>query len=72
MDTQEQQDRSPLTLFYSYADKDEELCEELEKHLSVLQRQGMIVGGSIARFCQGLIRTRSALNSSLRHRSSYC
>jgi hypothetical protein len=44
MDIQEQQECSPLTLFYSYADQDEKLCEELEKHLSVLQRQGMIAG----------------------------
>src|SRR5579864_2836601 len=39
---QERQDSSSLTLFYSYADKDEKLCEELEKHLSILQRQGII------------------------------
>ncbi len=41
---QEQSEHSPLTLFYSYADKDEKLCEELEKHLSLLQRQGVIAG----------------------------
>jgi WD40 repeat protein len=44
MEKQEQKDRSLLTLFYSYADKDEELCEELEKHLSSLQRQRTIAG----------------------------
>jgi hypothetical protein len=42
MNTQEQQDHSPLTLFYSYADEDEQLCQELEKHLTILQRQGTI------------------------------
>src|SRR6266516_1917869 len=42
MDEQQEQDISPLALFYSYAYKDEELRHELEKHLSVLQRQGMI------------------------------
>ena len=41
---QEQAKGSPLTLFYAYADKDEELHEELEKHLSTLQRQGIIAG----------------------------
>jgi TIR domain len=44
MDMQEQQEGSPLTLFYSYADKDEKLCAELEKHLSILQRQRIIAG----------------------------
>jgi hypothetical protein len=42
MDIQEQQDHSPLTLFYSYADEDEKLCKELEKHLTLLQRQAVI------------------------------
>jgi hypothetical protein len=40
----EQQDCSLLTLFYSYADEDEQFCKELEKHLNILQRQGMIAG----------------------------
>lgn len=31
-----------LTLFFSYAHADEPLREELEKHLSILQRQGLI------------------------------
>jgi tetratricopeptide (TPR) repeat protein len=33
---------SPVTVFYSYARQDEELREELEKHLSALRRQGLI------------------------------
>lgn len=33
---------SPIELFYSYAHKDEALREELEKHLSLLKRQGYI------------------------------
>ena len=33
---------SPVILFYSYAHKDEPLRNELEKHLSLLQRQGII------------------------------
>jgi tetratricopeptide (TPR) repeat protein/GTPase SAR1 family protein len=33
---------SPLILFYSYAQEDEPLRKELEKHLSLLQRQGII------------------------------
>jgi hypothetical protein len=32
----------PITLFYSYAHEDEALCRELDKHLSLLQRQGII------------------------------
>ena len=42
MDAHEEQSISPFTLFYSYADEDEELRKELEKHLSWLQQQGMI------------------------------
>jgi TIR domain-containing protein/methyltransferase family protein len=37
---------SPLRLFYSYSHRDEELRVELEKHLSVLRRQGVISGWS--------------------------
>ncbi len=33
----------PVTLFYSYAREDEMFCDELEKHLSLLQRQGIIM-----------------------------
>jgi eukaryotic-like serine/threonine-protein kinase len=33
---------SPLTLFYSYAREDEALRDALEKHLSLLHRQGLI------------------------------
>ena len=33
---------SPATVFYSYAHEDEALRDELEKHLSLLQRQGTI------------------------------
>jgi hypothetical protein len=32
----------PIKLFYSYAHKDEELRDELETHLNLLQRQGVI------------------------------
>ncbi len=32
----------PTEVFYSYADADEALRKELEKHLSILQRQGLI------------------------------
>ncbi len=31
-----------LTLFYSYAHEDETLRDRLEKHLSILHRQGLI------------------------------
>lgn len=33
---------SPVTVFYSYAHEDERLRKQLEKHLSLLRRQGMI------------------------------
>src|SRR6266699_1533147 len=32
----------PVSLFLSYAPQDEPFCQELEKHLSLLQRQGFI------------------------------
>jgi DNA-binding MarR family transcriptional regulator len=34
----------PIRLFYSYSHKDEELRKELEEHLSLLKRQGYLVG----------------------------
>lgn len=38
-------DRStPVEVFYSYSHKDEELCDELRKHLIVLEREGVIAG----------------------------
>jgi energy-coupling factor transporter ATP-binding protein EcfA2 len=42
MDKQQQPRASPITLFYSYAQEDQLLCNELEKHLSFLQRQNLI------------------------------
>jgi hypothetical protein len=32
----------PLNIFYSYSHKDETLRDQLEKHLAILQRQGII------------------------------
>jgi hypothetical protein len=34
----------PIEVFYSYAHEDEALRAELEKHLSLLRRQGVISG----------------------------
>src|SRR5262245_50373765 len=34
----------PIKIFYSYSHKDEGLRNELEKHLSVLKRSGVIAG----------------------------
>jgi hypothetical protein len=31
-----------LTLFFSYSHKDEDLCDQLEVHLTMLKRQGLI------------------------------
>src|SRR5215469_10096540 len=33
---------APIEIFYSYADADEDLRSELDKHLSLLQREGLI------------------------------
>ncbi len=33
---------APIEVFYSYADADEDLCRELDKHLSQLRRDGLI------------------------------
>ncbi|SRR5437762_6935927 len=33
---------APIEVFYSYADADESLCIELDKHLSQLRRDGLI------------------------------
>jgi MFS family permease/DNA polymerase III delta prime subunit len=42
MDEQQKRGVSPITLFYSYAYEDELLRNELEKHLGLLRRQGLI------------------------------
>ena len=34
--------RRPVEIFYSYSHKDEALCDQLEKHLAILQRQNVI------------------------------
>ncbi|WP_426993101.1 toll/interleukin-1 receptor domain-containing protein [Methylomonas sp. CM2] len=34
--------KNAITLFYSYSHKDEEIRNELDKHLSILKRQGVI------------------------------
>jgi TIR domain len=34
----------PIEIFYSYSHKDEDLRNELEKHLSLLKRNGVIAG----------------------------
>jgi hypothetical protein len=35
---------TPIEVFYSYAHEDEKLRDELEKHLTILKRQGVITG----------------------------
>src|SRR5690349_5863095 len=39
---QHQQSRAPVSVFYSYAHQDEALRQQLETHLSLLRRQGLI------------------------------
>src|SRR5579883_2860664 len=62
----------PLTIFYSYADEDEELRLKLENHLSNLRREGMIEEWQRKRLLQELIKSRSAMNSSPKPPSSSC
>ena len=33
---------APVTLFYSYSHKDEDLRDELDGHLKILERRGMV------------------------------
>ena len=47
------QQQQPLSLFYSYSHKDETLRDELETHLKLLQRQGMISGWHDRRILAG-------------------
>jgi len=44
---------SPVKIFYSYSHKDEALRDELEKHLSILKRQGVISGWHDRRIAAG-------------------
>lgn len=37
-------DKRPIEIFFSYSHKDEQFLDELIKHLSILQRQGVIAG----------------------------
>ncbi len=34
--------KKPVEVFYSYAEADEPLCKELEKHLALLRQQGVV------------------------------
>lgn len=43
----------PLTVFYSYAHKDEKLRDRLEKHLSILKREGVIANWHDRRISAG-------------------
>ncbi len=49
----EKEDGMSLKLFYSYSHKDETLRDELETHLKLLQRQGMIDGWHDRRITAG-------------------
>jgi hypothetical protein len=42
MDGEQRDVLSPLTIFYAYAQEDEQLRRKLEKHLSLLRQQGVI------------------------------
>src|SRR5690349_13575356 len=55
---------SPVTLFYSYAPQDERYCERLEKHLSVLHKNGMIASWNRNQLLAGSDRTQ-VINSYL-------
>ncbi len=47
----------PLEVYYSYAQKDEALCKELETHLSIFQRQNLITGWHQRNISPGTERT---------------
>src|SRR5579864_845368 len=49
----------PIEVFFSYADEDELLRRELEKHLSLLHRQGLIVGWHSRLVAPGIDWTRA-------------
>jgi hypothetical protein len=48
----------PVSLFMSYAPEDELFCQELEKHLSLLQRQGLISTWQNRRIAAGTDRAQ--------------
>jgi hypothetical protein len=45
--------QSSIRLFYSYSHKDEDMRDELEKHLSILKRRGLITGWNDRRIGAG-------------------
>lgn len=55
----DQQHDSPVTLFYSYAHEDEAMRNELEKHLHLLQRRGLITGWHDRQIAPGTDWTQS-------------
>ena len=46
---------APVTLFYSYAHEDEALCDELQGHLKLLERRGLLAPWH-DRACAGQLR----------------
>src|SRR5947209_3962685 len=59
MDIFQEENRSPVKVFYSYANEDEELREKLEIHLSLLQRQGLIAGWHHHKILPGAHRSQA-------------
>jgi hypothetical protein len=45
--------QTPVNVFFCYAPEDEELCQELERHLALLQREGDVRGWSSRRIGAG-------------------
>ena len=68
---------APIEVFYSYADADESLCIELDKHLSQLRRDGLITtwhkrqivaeGGATDRDVRIGLRNGARVSSHLEH-----
>ena len=52
-DTKVLSTNQPATIFFSYSHKDEELRDELTKHLSILERNGVISGWHDRRIAPG-------------------
>ena len=56
----------PVDLFYSYAHEDEKLRDELDGHLALLRRKGVIRPGTIAASSPGSNGMRRSTGSSAR------
>lgn len=64
-ETQTVNNQKPLKLFYSYSHKDEELRNELEKHLKLLKRQNLLEGWHDRKIEAGKVWENTLLDENL-------